>query len=92
MLWSDTDPLSVRNAGHPNYPVTPRNEVRWSNPTELLDFAHSEGIAALRPEFVSAVPAGDWPRVIGDHLYVRYAGHAPDHPRNKAFAQRWNIL
>ena len=25
------------------------------------------------------------------YLYVRYAGHAPDHPRNKAFAQRWGI-
>ena len=57
----------------------------------LLDFASSEGIAGLRAEFVSAVLAGDWSRVVSEHLYVRYAGHAPDHPRNKAFAQSWEI-
>lgn len=57
----------------------------------LLDFAHTEGVAALPPGLVAAVLAGDWPRMITEHLYVRYAGHAPDHPRNKAFAQRWNI-
>lgn len=56
----------------------------------LLDFAHTEGAAALRPEFVAAVLAADWPRLIGGHLHIRYAGHAPDHPRNKAFAERWN--
>lgn len=57
----------------------------------LLDFAHTEGAAALRPELVAAVLARDWERLAGQHLYVRYAGHVPDHPRNKAFAQRWNI-
>jgi len=56
----------------------------------LLDFAHSEGAAGLHPEFVAAVLAGDWPRVMNQHLYVRYAGHAPDHPRNKAYADRWS--
>ena len=30
-------------------------------------------------------------RLAAEHLYVRYAGHAPDHARNKAFAQRWSI-
>jgi len=55
----------------------------------LLDFAHSEGVAGLRPELVAAVLAGDWSRVISEHLYVRYAGHAPDHPRNKAYLERW---
>jgi len=57
----------------------------------LLDFAHTEGVGKLRPEFVSAVLAGDWPRVVNEQLYVRYAGHAPDHSRNKAFARRWSI-
>jgi hypothetical protein len=57
----------------------------------LLDFAFTESIEALRPEFLTAVLARDWPRVAQDHLYIRYAGHAPDHLRNKAFAQRWNI-
>ena len=55
----------------------------------LLDFAHTEGVAGLRPEFVSAVLGRDWNRLINQHLYVRYAGHAPDHVRNKAFAERW---
>lgn len=57
----------------------------------LLDFAWSEGVTALRPELVAAVLARDWTRLSGEHLYVRYAGHAPDHPRNKAFVQRWNF-
>jgi hypothetical protein len=55
----------------------------------LLDFAHTEGVAGLRPELVSAVLGRDWNRLINQHLYVRYAGHAPDHVRNKAFAERW---
>ena len=37
VLWSEIDPLCTRNASHPNYPVAPRNAVRWSNPTEPLD-------------------------------------------------------
>jgi hypothetical protein len=57
----------------------------------LLDFAYTEGVAGLRPELVGAVLAASWDRVVGDHLYVRYAGHTPDHARNKTFAQRWNI-
>ncbi|MEA3210332.1 MAG: hypothetical protein QOE70_3389 [Chthoniobacter sp.] len=57
----------------------------------LLDFAQTEGVTALRPELMSTVLARDWPRLAGEHLYVRYAGHAPDHPRNKAFADRWGI-
>jgi hypothetical protein len=55
----------------------------------LLDFANSEGAAALPEAFLAAVLANDWPKIARDHSYVRYAGHAPDHPRNKAFAERW---
>lgn len=55
----------------------------------LIDLALTEN--PLRPELLDAVLAGDWDRMIRDHLYVRYAGHAPDHFWNKAFAQRWNI-
>nr|MDQ3625497.1 hypothetical protein [Verrucomicrobiota bacterium] len=57
----------------------------------LLDFAHSEGVDGLRAELIAEVLARNWASVVGEHLYVRYAGHAPDHPRNKAFAQRWAI-
>jgi hypothetical protein len=57
----------------------------------LLDLAHTETVDALNPELTAAVLAGDWTRMVRDHLYIRYAGHAPDHPRNKAFAQRWEI-
>ncbi|XHR27146.1 MAG: hypothetical protein ACFUZC_14465 [Chthoniobacteraceae bacterium] len=57
----------------------------------LLDFAYSETAANISPALVSAVLARDWARMVNEHLYVRYAGHAPDHPRNKAFAQRWSI-
>ncbi len=57
----------------------------------LLDLAYTEGIAQLPPAAVSAVLTQDWNRLISQHLYVRYAGHAPDHARNKAFAERWKI-
>ena len=57
----------------------------------LLDLAHTETVAALRPEFIASVLARAWTRMVHDHLYIRYAAHAPDHPRNKAFARRWNI-
>jgi hypothetical protein len=58
----------------------------------LLDFVFTEGVDGLRDEFVAAVVAGDWKRVVDECMYVRYAGHAPDHPRNRAFAARWKIL
>ena len=57
----------------------------------LLDLAYSGGGDGMRPELVSAVLACDWKHMVEAHLYVRYTGHAPDHPWNKAFAQRWNI-
>lgn len=56
----------------------------------LLDFANSEGAAHLRPEFVTAVLATDWSALMHKHLYVRYAGPAPDHTRNRAFVERWS--
>ena len=55
----------------------------------LLDLGYTQGVANLSPELWETVLSGDWTRLIRDHLYVRYAGHAPDHVRNKAFAQRW---
>jgi hypothetical protein len=55
----------------------------------LLDFTLSEGAAGLKPQFMDAVLARDWDRLVNGHLYVRYAGHAPDHPRNREFAARW---
>lgn len=57
----------------------------------LLDLALSESTSRLNPDFLAAVLARDWQRMIRSHLYVRYAGHAPDHSRNKAFAERWAI-
>jgi len=55
----------------------------------LLDLALSEGAANLRAELLAVVLAGDGDTMAQQHLYVRYAGPAPDHPRNKAFAERW---
>lgn len=57
----------------------------------LLDFAHSEGVGNLRADFLAAVLANDWPHILREHSYVRYCGSAPDHARNKAFAQRWQL-
>ncbi len=55
----------------------------------LLDLALTEG--RLPPELLDAVLASDWDRIVRNHWYVRYRGHAPDHVRNKAFAARWSI-
>jgi hypothetical protein len=57
----------------------------------LLDFAHSQGVNGMREELISEVLAADWQSLVQNHRYVRYAGHVPDHARNKAFAQRWGI-
>jgi len=57
----------------------------------LVDFVYTKGFKGLAPELIAAVLVRDWERFAGEHLYVRYVGHAPDHPRNKAFAQRWGI-
>ena len=54
----------------------------------LLDLALTEGVTGLRAELIDAVLAHNWTRIIDELLYVRYAGHAPDHDRNKAFAER----
>jgi hypothetical protein len=37
VLWTEADPQCVRNPSHPNYPVAPRNAVRWRDPTESLE-------------------------------------------------------
>ena len=37
VLWTEADPLCVRNPSHPNYPVAPRNAVRWHHPAESLE-------------------------------------------------------
>jgi len=55
----------------------------------LVDFVHSEGAMNVAPALVAAVLAGDWPRLIKQHLYVRWQGPSPDNARNKAFADRW---
>jgi len=55
----------------------------------LVDFVHSEGATNVAPALVAAVLAGDWPRLIHQHLYVRWQGPSPDNARNKAFADRW---
>jgi hypothetical protein len=57
----------------------------------LLDLAYSEGVAGLSEELVSCVLASDWKKLANAHLYVRYAGAAPDHPWNVAFVEYWNI-
>ena len=47
--------------------------------------------ALMPPAVAAAVLAADRPRLVRDHLYVRYNGPAPDHARNRASAARWNI-
>lgn len=58
----------------------------------LLGGAESKMRAGDTSRFVfrCVVRAGDWKSLIDKHLYVRYAGHAPDHARNKAFFERWS--
>jgi hypothetical protein len=57
----------------------------------LLDLAWTEGGAALKPAYVGAVLDEDGERIAKECSYIRYAGHAPDHARNKAFASRFGF-
>ena len=55
----------------------------------LLDFAHTEGPAALPEEFLAAGSPMIGRRSFAITAMFATPGHAPDHPRNKAFAERW---
>jgi hypothetical protein len=55
----------------------------------LLDLAHSEGAASIKPETYRAIITEDWKALIDGCLYVRMQGCRPDISRNKAFAERW---
>ena len=79
----------LKNALADRKPVVDFAQLDLRQQECLLDFAQTEGAAAIPETFLAAVLANDWPKIIHDHSYVRYAGHAPDHPRNKAFVERW---
>ena len=70
-------------------PARPFDALPRESQEMLVDFVHSEGATNIAPAFITAVLAGDWPRLIGQHLYVRWQGPSPDNTRNKAFADRW---
>jgi hypothetical protein len=55
----------------------------------LLDFAFTESVGKLKPDFVDAVLRLDWKRILVPGLYARYEADWPDSVRNKAFYERW---
>jgi hypothetical protein len=57
----------------------------------LLDFALTETASRIPETVIHAILADDLRQLARDHRYVRYAGPAPDHPRNRAFVDRWKL-
>jgi hypothetical protein len=55
----------------------------------LIDFGFTEGVGAVRAEFIRAVLELDWGRMLKPNLYARYEADWPDSVRNKAFYERW---
>ena len=55
----------------------------------LLEFAYTEGVTNLKPEFVTAVSTRDWRKLIDEKLYIRMTDGWPDSMANVAFAKRW---
>lgn len=58
----------------------------------LIDFGFTEGVGAVRPEFIRAVLELDWGRILRPEFYVRYEADWPDSVRNKAFYERWRKM
>ena len=71
------------------YPETPFNRLSFQSRHILLDFAYSEGVERISPEFYQTVIAQDWDRLIRTHLYIRMTDGWPDQIQNKAFADQW---
>jgi len=58
----------------------------------LIDFGFTEGVGAVRAEFIRAVLELDWRRILKPQFYVRYEADWPDSVRNKAFLERWRKM
>jgi hypothetical protein len=58
----------------------------------LIDFGFTEGVEAVRAEFIRAVLELDWRRILNPEFYVRYEADWPDSIRNKAFYERWRKM
>ena len=81
--------IAARQVVERQQPANRFDELPLTSQELLVDFVHSEGATNVAPALVAAVLAGDWPRLIHQHLYVRWQGPSPDNARNKAFADRW---
>ncbi|MEI7728297.1 MAG: hypothetical protein WCO56_01945 [Verrucomicrobiota bacterium] len=82
--------LTERLARQPN-PVS-YDRLPDSQRELLLDFALSETTVRIPANVLAAILANDWRALKTNHAYIRYAGNAPDHNRNLAFARRWKLL
>lgn len=58
----------------------------------LIDFGFTEGVGAVRAEFIKAVLELNWRRILKPQFYVRYEADWPDSVRNKAFYERWRKM
>ena len=56
----------------------------------LLDFGFTEGVGALKADFLRTVVQLDWNRILNPDFYARYEADWPDSVRNLAFYERWN--
>ena len=72
-------------------PPTTLGELSSRQREWLLDFALTETASRIPETVINAILADDLRQLARDHRYIRYAGPAPDHPRNRAFVDRWRL-
>ncbi len=71
------------------YSNNPFDGLKKESQEILLDFAYSEGIENIKPEFFTTVINQDWDKLINTCMYVRIPDGWPDDIKNRAFANRW---
>lgn len=72
-------------------PTTAFEELSERQRELLLDFALTESAPRISKAVLNSILADDLRQLAREHRYVRYAGAAPDHPRNRAFVERWKL-
>ena len=56
----------------------------------LVDYAVTEGVENISPQFYKAVIKADWDTLFRQFIYIRWVEKGwPDTPKNKAFINRW---
>jgi len=72
------------------YPAHHFDSLTRKSQEILLDYAYSEGVKNLKPQFYKTVIKQNWDKLFNTFMYVRWKEKGwPDTIANKAFADRW---